>query len=115
GGRVRVGPQREEGKLARLGGGRLGQLLAAVADLHREQPGKGIDVLAALVIPDVGALTLDDDGDRTSGATGFFWLIGGLAGEGAPQGGPGALSQSRGRPGRADRTGIFSGHRVPQL
>ncbi len=59
--RVRVGPQGEEGQLRGLLGGRLGQLGAAVADLADEQPGEGVEVLAALRVPDVGAVALDDD------------------------------------------------------
>ena len=43
--------------------GRLGQLLATVARLHDEQAGQAVEVLAALGVPDVHAVALDDDGD----------------------------------------------------
>ena len=47
GARVGVGPEREEGELLGLLGGRLGELLAAVADLDDEQAGEAVDVLVA--------------------------------------------------------------------
>ena len=59
-GRVRVGPEREEGQLARLLGGRLGQLLAAVPDLYDEEPGQPVEVPLAAAVPDVGALAAHD-------------------------------------------------------
>ena len=58
---VGVGPEREEGQLAGLPGGGLGQLRAAVPELAGEQPGQCVEVAAALGVVHVGALTADDD------------------------------------------------------
>ena len=54
--RMGVGPQREERELLGLDARRLGQLGPAVPRLHDEQAGEPVDVLAALVVPDVVAL-----------------------------------------------------------
>ena len=46
----------------RLLRGGVGELGAAVAELADEEPGQGVEVPLALGVPDVGALTADDDG-----------------------------------------------------
>ena len=63
GGGVRERPEREEGELGGLLGGRLGELLATMTDLHDEQPGETVEVALAPRVPDVGALALDDHRD----------------------------------------------------
>ena len=77
---VGVGPQREEGELLGLLGGRLGELLAAVADLDDEQAGEPVDVLVAAVVPDLVALAADDDRHLAAAL-----LVGRVAGEVHPQ------------------------------
>src|SRR3954451_3500390 len=62
-GRVRVGPRGEEAELLGLVGARLGDLGAAVADVHAEQRAQAVEVLVAVLVPDVAAVALDDDGD----------------------------------------------------
>ena len=52
---VGVGPDREVPELAALAAGGLGQLGAAVADLHGEQAGEAVEVAVALDVPDVAA------------------------------------------------------------
>ena len=49
------------GQRAHLLGRRVGDLGAAVADVGVPERGLGVDVLAALVVPDPGALAADDD------------------------------------------------------
>ncbi len=71
-----VGPQREEGQRLGLLGGGLGELLAAVADLHHEQAREPVDVALALVVPDGDALAAGDDRRRDAFA---------VPGEVAPQ------------------------------
>ena len=61
--RVRVGPVRVEAQLAGLVGARLGDVLAAVADVHAEQRAEPVEVALALVVPDVAAVALDDHRD----------------------------------------------------
>src|SRR3954464_11272933 len=56
---VRIGPQREEREVLGLLGGRLGELLTAVAGLHDEQAGEAVEVPLALVVVDVGAFAAD--------------------------------------------------------
>ena len=62
--RVGVRPEREVGQLAGLLGGRLGQLGAAVAGVHHEQPGEPVQVAPAVLVPDVRALAAHDDRHR---------------------------------------------------
>lgn len=57
---MRVAPEREVRELFRLPRGGFGQFLAAVADLHREQPGEPVEVALAGVVPEVGALAAHD-------------------------------------------------------
>jgi hypothetical protein len=107
--RVGVGPQWEEGQLAGLRGGRLGQFLAAVADLDDEQPSQAVEVAAAGVVPDVGALAPGDHRDVTAGLVRRVpgemhpETVAGGVGEAVGAGPVGALSRAR------------AGHRVPQL
>ena len=61
--RVRVGPEREVGQLARLPGRGLGDLGPAVADLADEQPGQPVQVALAVLVIDVLALAAHDDRD----------------------------------------------------
>jgi hypothetical protein len=62
--RVRVGPDREERQLLGLLGGGLGELGPAVPGLDDEQPARPSRYLAAVRVPDVGALALHDGGHR---------------------------------------------------
>ena len=62
--RCGVGPQREERQRLGLLGRRLGELLAAVADLDHEQAAQAVDVALALVIPDRDPLATGDDRRR---------------------------------------------------
>src|SRR6185436_5192227 len=99
---------------------RLGQLLAAVPDLDDEEPGQGIEVLAAPVVPDVGALTLDDDRDGGAGAAGSLWFVGGVTGEVHPQVLARSIGVGRARACGARGSGgvvgsLSGGHLVPQL
>ena len=61
--RVRVGPVREEAELLRLVGARLGDVGAAVADVHAEQRGEPVEVALAVLVVDVAPLAADDDRD----------------------------------------------------
>ena len=54
--RVRVGPVREEAQLAGLVGARLGDVGAAVADVHAEQRREPVEVALAVLVVDVAAL-----------------------------------------------------------
>ena len=76
--RVGVGPQRHEGQLGGLLGGRLGDVGAAVAELVDEQAGQAVEVALALRVVQVGALTAHDDGH-------LALLVDGVAGEVQPQ------------------------------
>src|SRR6202020_894083 len=58
--RVRVGPQREVGKLASLPCAGLGYLSAAVPDLTHEQAGQAVQVTLAVLVVDVLTLASDD-------------------------------------------------------
>ena len=62
-------PDREVGEAARLLGGRLGELLAAVPDLHGEQAGQSVEVAAAVLVVDVAALAAVDDRHVPVGAS----------------------------------------------
>jgi hypothetical protein len=57
---VGVRPEREEGQLLGLLGGRLRELGAAVAHLDDEQPGETVEIPLAMDVVDVGALALYD-------------------------------------------------------
>ena len=54
-------PEWEVGEAPRLLGGRLGELGAAVPDLHREQAGQTIEVATAVHVEHVAALAVVDD------------------------------------------------------
>ena len=103
-GRVRVGPDREEGELLRLGGRGLGELRAPVAGLDDEEPGEPVDVLLAGVVPDRVALAAHDRRDAGAG------LVGTVPGEVHPQVVAGGVLH-RGAAGGGRR----SAHLVPQL
>ena len=60
--RVRVAPVGEEAELLDLLGGGLADLGAAVAGVHAEQRGQAVEVALAVLVPDVAAVALDDDG-----------------------------------------------------
>ena len=62
-GRVGVGPVGEEAQLARLVGAGLGDVVATVADVDAEQGAERVEVLLAVVVPDVAALAAGDDRD----------------------------------------------------
>src|SRR4051795_11045728 len=68
--RVRVGPRREEAELAGLVGAGLGDLVAAVADVHAEERAQAVEVAVAVLVPDVAAVALDDDRDVRALAVG---------------------------------------------
>ena len=59
-GRVRVGPDREEGQLFGLAGGGLGQHASAVPGLDDEQPGQAVEIALAAVVEDRRTLPTDD-------------------------------------------------------
>ena len=59
--RVRVGPVGVEAELLALVGARLGDLRAAVADVHAVQRGQPVEEAAPVLVEDVAALALDDD------------------------------------------------------
>src|ERR671914_667698 len=61
--RVRVAPVREEAELARLVGAGLGDLGAAVADVHAVQGAEPVEVAAAVLVVDVAAVAAHDDRD----------------------------------------------------
>ena len=56
-------PGGEEGELFGLLAHRLRDVGPAVPDLHHEQPGQGVEVLVARVVPEVTALATGEDGD----------------------------------------------------
>src|ERR671929_2124126 len=56
-------PDGEVAELARLGGGRFGQLMPSMAGLDDEQAGQPVEIAAAVLVPDVGALAPHDDRD----------------------------------------------------
>ena len=59
--RVGEGPVDRKRQLAHLGGGRLAHLLSvAVADVHAEQPGEGVEVALAVHVYEVAAVAADD-------------------------------------------------------
>ena len=60
--RVRVAPVRVEAELLALVGAGLGDLGAAVADVHAVQRGQAVEEAAPVLVEDVAALALDDDG-----------------------------------------------------
>ena len=64
---VGVGPDREERQFLGLFRRSGRQFLAAMTKLPHEQTGQAIEVLIALVVPDVGAFPLDDDGHVSAG------------------------------------------------
>ena len=117
---VRVAPQREEGELLGLLGGRLGELLAAVADLDDEEAGEAVDVLVAAVVPDLPALALGDDGHGVAEATRVLLLEDRVAREVHPQVVAGGVRVERAggcpvvRGGFPDLVRVDA-HRVPQL
>ena len=59
---VRVRPNGEEGEFFGLLGGCGGQLGSSVPQLNDEQAGQAVEIPASLIVPDVRALALDDDG-----------------------------------------------------
>ncbi|CAB4620193.1 unannotated protein [freshwater metagenome] len=59
---VGVTPDREVLQLLGLLGHRVGDLITAVTGVDDEEPREPVKVLAALVVPDVGTFTLNDDG-----------------------------------------------------
>src|SRR3954451_20692542 len=61
--RVGVGTGREEAEVLGLVGARLADPGAAVADVHAEQRAEAVEVLVAVLVPDVAAVALDDDRD----------------------------------------------------
>ena len=61
GGFVGERPDREVAERLALPGGCLGQLLAAVADLHGEQPRQPVEVALAVLVVDVAAFAAGDD------------------------------------------------------
>ena len=65
--RVRIGPEREVGELARLPRRGLGDLGPAMADLAHEQPGQPVQVALAVLVIDVLALAAHDDRDVARG------------------------------------------------
>jgi hypothetical protein len=54
-------PDREVGERLGLVAGGLGQLTAAVPDLHREQAGQPVEIALARLVVDVAALAAGDD------------------------------------------------------
>ncbi len=52
------------GELAGLGGDRLGDLLAAVADVHAVEAGEGVEQRPAVTVLDIDALAAGDDAGR---------------------------------------------------
>ena len=76
---VGVGPNGEEGEFFGLLGGRGGQLGSPVPQLNDEQTGQAVEIPASLIVPDVRALTLDDDGYVTA------LVVRGVSGEVHPQ------------------------------
>ena len=62
GARMCIGPNREESQFFSLFGADSSKFPATVSDLHHEQPGKPVEVLFAVVIPNIGAVTFDNDG-----------------------------------------------------
>ncbi len=61
-GRVGGGPDRVVGQPLGLGRGGLGQLPAAMADLHDEQPRQAVEVALARVVEQVHAFAPDEHG-----------------------------------------------------
>src|ERR1041384_3180034 len=78
-GRVRVAPVREEAELLPLIGARLRHIGAPVADVGAEQRAEAVEVLLAVLVPDVAAVAAHDD--RQLGAV----LVGAHAAEVHPQ------------------------------
>ena len=70
---VGVGPDGEVGELLGLFGHDLGELVAAVAGLHREETGEAIEVALAVGVPDVAAIATVDDGDVAVRPPGSAW------------------------------------------
>ena len=64
---VGVGPDREVGEAGRLRAGRIGQLDPAMADLGDEESGQAVQVLVALIIPYIAAVTPLDDAHSVDG------------------------------------------------
>ena len=52
------------GEVLRLRGDRVGDLLAAIADIDAVEPGKGVDALLAVDVPDGDAFAAGDDAGR---------------------------------------------------
>src|SRR6266545_2456497 len=107
--RVRVAPQREVGQLAGLLGGGLGQLGAAVADLHHEQPGQPVQVAPAVLVVDVGSVAADDHRDLV------IRSVAGHPGEMKPQVPPGGSLRGVGRVDPCRRGLGGGGHLAPQV
>ena len=61
--RVRVGPVRVEAELLGLVGAGLGDVAAAVADVHAEQGGEAVEIAVAVLVPDVAPVAAGDDRD----------------------------------------------------
>ena len=61
--RVRVVPVRVEAELLGLVGAGLGDVAAAVADVHAEQGGEPVEVALAVLVVDVAPVAADDDRD----------------------------------------------------
>jgi hypothetical protein len=97
--------KREVRELLHLPRRDLGEFLAAVADLHREQPGEPVQVALAVGVPDVGAFAAHDHRD-------VGLVVGGVAGEVQPEVAASSLGEIGGSGGHTPR---FSRHgqRVP--
>jgi hypothetical protein len=59
--RMGVGPVREELEVTRLVGARLGHLMPPMPDVDAEKRRKAVEVLVAVLVPDVAAIPADDD------------------------------------------------------